>query len=42
MARRRVVVRYGPLRQAMGFVFRHPLWVLGVLFVARVVGELGW
>jgi hypothetical protein len=41
MARRQIIVRYGPVRRAVGFVFRHPYWLLGLLFAARLVEERG-
>jgi len=41
MARRKVIVRYGIVRRAVGWVVRHPYWTVALLAAVTLVRERG-
>jgi len=41
MARRQVIVRRGVVGRVAGWMWRHPYWLVGLLFAAKLIEERG-
>jgi hypothetical protein len=41
MARRQVIVRRGVVGRAAEWAWRHPFWLVGLVFAAKLIEERG-